>query len=172
MPAGGCWRRSSAASLWAVQTPQVVPAPTSCAGRSPGRDLERAYDDAQLVEAAGGDVRIVEAPRHNFKVTTPHDLRIAELLLAERGDAGSARLLTDYHTHLRPDDTEATAERYFTERNVRPLPRGGRRARRLRPRVLRARAPLPRRRSTSGAIRSGRRTPSTTWTPTSSSCCG
>ena len=27
-------------------------------------------------------------------------------------------MLTDYHMHLRPDDTEATAERYFTERNV------------------------------------------------------
>jgi histidinol-phosphatase (PHP family) len=27
-------------------------------------------------------------------------------------------LLTDYHTHLRPDDTGATAARYFTERNV------------------------------------------------------
>jgi histidinol-phosphatase (PHP family) len=27
-------------------------------------------------------------------------------------------LLTDYHMHLRPDDTEATAERYFTARNV------------------------------------------------------
>jgi histidinol-phosphatase (PHP family) len=26
--------------------------------------------------------------------------------------------LTDYHTHLRPDDTDATAERYFTEANV------------------------------------------------------
>ena len=26
--------------------------------------------------------------------------------------------LTDYHTHLRPDDPEATAEAYFTERNV------------------------------------------------------
>ena len=45
-------------------------------------DLERAYDDAQLVEAAGGDVRIVEAPRQNLKVTTAHDLRVAALLLS------------------------------------------------------------------------------------------
>jgi histidinol-phosphatase (PHP family) len=28
-------------------------------------------------------------------------------------------LLTDYHTHLRPDTTESTAERFFTEDNVR-----------------------------------------------------
>ena len=27
-------------------------------------------------------------------------------------------MLTDYHTHLRPDDTAATAEEFFTERNV------------------------------------------------------
>jgi 2-C-methyl-D-erythritol 4-phosphate cytidylyltransferase len=32
----------------------------------------------------GGDIRIVEAPRHNLKVTTEQDLRIAELLLAGR----------------------------------------------------------------------------------------
>ena len=111
-----------------------------------GPDLERAYDDAQLVEDAGGDVRIVEAPRHNLKVTSPTDLRIAELLLADRhgDDRGSRpRLLTDYHTHLRPDDPEATAERYFTEAQRGPLPRGGSRARRLGHRVLGARAPLP-----------------------------
>ena len=38
----------------------------------------------RLVEDAGGDVRIVEAPRQNLKVTSPTDLRIAELLLADR----------------------------------------------------------------------------------------
>jgi histidinol-phosphatase (PHP family) len=27
-------------------------------------------------------------------------------------------MLTDYHVHLRPDDTDASAERYFTEENV------------------------------------------------------
>jgi 2-C-methyl-D-erythritol 4-phosphate cytidylyltransferase len=71
------------ANLWAVQTPQVFkadvlrPALASAA-------LERAYDDAQLVEAAGGDVRVVEAPRENMKVTTPFELRVAELLLSSR----------------------------------------------------------------------------------------
>jgi 2-C-methyl-D-erythritol 4-phosphate cytidylyltransferase len=69
--------------LWAVQTPQVFTfaALSSAVGRG---DLERAYDDAQLVEAVGGDVRIVEAPRENLKVTTPHDLRVAALLLRDR----------------------------------------------------------------------------------------
>jgi 2-C-methyl-D-erythritol 4-phosphate cytidylyltransferase len=77
------------ASLWAVQTPQVFRAEVlRRALARPG--LDRAYDDAQLVEAAGGDVRIVEAPRHNLKVTTPTDLRIAALLLAERRNAPPA----------------------------------------------------------------------------------
>ncbi len=32
----------------------------------------------------GGTVHVVPAPRENLKVTTPHDLRVAELLLRER----------------------------------------------------------------------------------------
>lgn len=67
-------------SLWAVQTPQVFQVPPLARALADA-DLERAYDDAQLVEAAGGDVRIVEAPRQNFKVTTAHDLRVAAALL-------------------------------------------------------------------------------------------
>jgi 2-C-methyl-D-erythritol 4-phosphate cytidylyltransferase len=70
-------------TLWAVQTPQVFqPGPLRKAlGRG---DLARATDDAQLVEAVGGDIRVVEAPRQNLKVTSEQDLRIAELLLSER----------------------------------------------------------------------------------------
>jgi 2-C-methyl-D-erythritol 4-phosphate cytidylyltransferase len=70
-------------NLWAVQTPQVFDAEILRRALA-GPELDRAYDDAQLVEDAGGDVRIVEAPRHNLKVTSPTDLRIAELLLADR----------------------------------------------------------------------------------------
>jgi len=72
------------AQLWVVQTPQVFRSASLARALSEG-DLSRASDDAQLVEAVGGDVRLVEAPRHNLKVTTPLDVRIAELLLAERG---------------------------------------------------------------------------------------
>jgi 2-C-methyl-D-erythritol 4-phosphate cytidylyltransferase len=70
-------------NLWAIQTPQVFRADVLRAAMA-SAELDRAYDDAQLVEAAGGDVRIVEAPRDNLKVTTPFDLRVAELLLASR----------------------------------------------------------------------------------------
>ena len=69
--------------LWAIQTPQVFGSDILRTALEQG-DLSRAYDDAQLVESIGGDVRIVEAPRHNFKVTTQHDLRVAEWLLEER----------------------------------------------------------------------------------------
>jgi 2-C-methyl-D-erythritol 4-phosphate cytidylyltransferase len=70
-------------TLWAVQTPQVFRASALREALARG-ELERAYDDAQLVEAIGGDVRVVEAPRDNLKVTTPFDLEVAGLLLAAR----------------------------------------------------------------------------------------
>jgi 2-C-methyl-D-erythritol 4-phosphate cytidylyltransferase len=73
--------------LWAVQTPQAFAAPALRPALA-GGDLDSAYDDAQLVEAMGGDVRVVEAPRENLKVTTPLDLRVAELLVRERVSAG------------------------------------------------------------------------------------
>jgi 2-C-methyl-D-erythritol 4-phosphate cytidylyltransferase len=69
-------------TLWAVQTPQVFqPGPLRRALAE--GDLTRATDDAQLVEAVGGDIRVVEAPRRNLKVTNELDLRVAELLLGQ-----------------------------------------------------------------------------------------
>jgi 2-C-methyl-D-erythritol 4-phosphate cytidylyltransferase len=68
--------------LWAVQTPQAFRADVLHRALAAGEDvLRQATDDAWLVERAGGRVRLVEAPASNFKVTTPHDLRVAELLL-------------------------------------------------------------------------------------------
>jgi 2-C-methyl-D-erythritol 4-phosphate cytidylyltransferase len=46
--------------------------------------LAAATDDAWLIEQAGGVVRVVDAAAQNIKVTTATDLRLAELLLAER----------------------------------------------------------------------------------------
>jgi 2-C-methyl-D-erythritol 4-phosphate cytidylyltransferase len=70
--------------LWAAQTPQLFRVE---ALRSALADAERrvaATDEASLVEAGGGRVLIHPAPPQNLKVTTPLDLRLAELLLAER----------------------------------------------------------------------------------------
>jgi 2-C-methyl-D-erythritol 4-phosphate cytidylyltransferase len=72
-------------ALWAVQTPQVFR--RGALGRAlaqPDDVLAAATDDAGLVEQAGGRVHVVESPAGNLKVTTPTDLRLAELLLKER----------------------------------------------------------------------------------------
>ncbi|HTW11142.1 MAG TPA: 2-C-methyl-D-erythritol 4-phosphate cytidylyltransferase, partial [Solirubrobacteraceae bacterium] len=71
--------------LWAVQTPQVFrhEALTRALAASPEL-LAAATDDAWLVEQQGGSVAILPAPPENFKITTPLDLRLAELLLAQR----------------------------------------------------------------------------------------
>ncbi len=73
------------ATLWRVQTPQVFRRAALESGLAAPEDvLAAATDDAWLVERDGGRVRVVEAPASNLKVTTEVDLRLAELLLAER----------------------------------------------------------------------------------------
>jgi len=71
--------------LWAAQTPQVfrVEALRRALEGDPAQ-IESATDEAMIVEAAGGRVLIHPAPPENLKVTTSLDLRVAELLLAER----------------------------------------------------------------------------------------
>ena len=71
--------------LWAVQTPQVFRrAALEDALAQPEHVLAAATDDAGLVEARRGVVRVVESSARNLKVTTPTDLKLAELLLADR----------------------------------------------------------------------------------------
>jgi 2-C-methyl-D-erythritol 4-phosphate cytidylyltransferase len=71
--------------LWAVQTPQVFRrAALERALDVPAEQLARATDDAWLIERSGGRVIVVPASGENLKVTTPFDLRVAELLLEER----------------------------------------------------------------------------------------
>lgn len=72
-------------ALWAVQTPQAFRRAALVAALAAPEDrLAAATDDASLVERAGGSVHVVESPAENVKVTTPVDLRLAELLLEER----------------------------------------------------------------------------------------
>jgi 2-C-methyl-D-erythritol 4-phosphate cytidylyltransferase len=71
--------------LWAVQTPQVFRrAALQRALNAPADVLAAATDDAGLVERTGGTVEVVESSAENLKVTTPVDLRLAEILLHER----------------------------------------------------------------------------------------
>ena len=69
-----------------VQTPQFFQAEV----------LRRAYeqsfsplftDDASVVEAAGGEVTLIEGEVQNIKITTTIDLTIAEAILAEKDEA-------------------------------------------------------------------------------------
>ena len=69
--------------LWAVQTPQVFRA--DALRRALDVDdatLAAATDDAALVEAIGGTIRLVEAPQENIKITRPADLVIADVLMS------------------------------------------------------------------------------------------
>jgi 2-C-methyl-D-erythritol 4-phosphate cytidylyltransferase len=71
--------------LWAIQTPQAFRREAlERALALPDDTVAAATDDAVLIESLGGRVGIVEAPRENLKVTTPLDLRVAELLLGAR----------------------------------------------------------------------------------------
>jgi 2-C-methyl-D-erythritol 4-phosphate cytidylyltransferase len=72
--------------LWAVQTPQVFRRDALDAALRDASDelLGAATDDAWLVERRGGAVAVVEGSHDNLKVTTPLDLRVAEMILRER----------------------------------------------------------------------------------------
>jgi 2-C-methyl-D-erythritol 4-phosphate cytidylyltransferase len=72
-------------ALWAAQTPQVfrVEALRKALSTDPKR-LQAATDEAMMVEVAGGRVLIHPSSGENLKVTTPLDLKLAELLLTER----------------------------------------------------------------------------------------
>ena len=84
-PDGGVLRTLDRSALWRIQTPQVFAADAlRRALDAPAEVLEAATDDSMLVEAAGGRVRVVEAPPENIKVTRAVDLALAEALLRDR----------------------------------------------------------------------------------------
>ena len=70
------------AGLWRAQTPQAFPRRmiVDAYARAAAEGVT-ATDDAALVERFGGRVVVVEGSGRNLKVTTPEDLRLAELLL-------------------------------------------------------------------------------------------
>jgi 2-C-methyl-D-erythritol 4-phosphate cytidylyltransferase len=69
--------------LWAAQTPQVFRGEALREALAADPQLvAAATDEAMLVEASGGRVLIESSATENLKVTTPSDLRLAELLLS------------------------------------------------------------------------------------------
>lgn len=71
-------------SLRAIQTPQIFDKDLLRAAlRLAQKDNAAVTDDCSAVERMGMSVKIVEGDERNLKVTTPIDLKIAELLLEE-----------------------------------------------------------------------------------------
>lgn len=70
------------ARLWRAQTPQGFPRELlERAYARAGARASEATDEAALVEACGGTVRLVPDTIRNLKVTTPDDLALAERLV-------------------------------------------------------------------------------------------
>ena len=71
-------------TLFAVQTPQVFDFDLLRAAlKKAEQENAQVTDDCSAVERMGMSVKIVEGDERNIKVTTPLDLKIAELLLEE-----------------------------------------------------------------------------------------
>lgn len=71
-------------TLQAIQTPQVFDVDLlKTALRKADEDKAEVTDDCSAVERLNMSVKLVEGDERNIKVTTPMDLKIAELLLEE-----------------------------------------------------------------------------------------
>lgn len=71
--------------LWAAQTPQIFRRQAlEKAFDVPDEILEKATDDAFLVERASGKVKMVPGSRENIKLTEPLDMVIAEQIIKRR----------------------------------------------------------------------------------------
>ena len=66
--------------LWLVQTPQAFQL-RALRDAYKALDKQEVTDDCQAVELAGGEVKIIENRKPNFKITTIEDLQIAGALL-------------------------------------------------------------------------------------------
>lgn len=71
--------------LWMAQTPQGFKRDliVNAYGKIKDTDAELT-DDAEVVEKAGHTVEVVSGSYDNIKITTPEDLKLAELLLVKR----------------------------------------------------------------------------------------
>ena len=83
--AGGLVRNTpDRSSLMAIQTPQVFDYDLLKAALKKAKENDAPItDDCSAVERLGMSVKIVEGDERNIKVTTPMDLKIAQLLLED-----------------------------------------------------------------------------------------
>lgn len=84
--------------LMAVQTPQAFKKELYLYAMEKARSRGKRYtDDCQLVEAAGGKVKLTPASYRNFKLTTPEDMLLARAMV---GDGGRGmRIGSGYDVH-------------------------------------------------------------------------
>jgi 2-C-methyl-D-erythritol 4-phosphate cytidylyltransferase len=72
-------------TLWAVQTPQVFRYETIYAAyEKASKESFYSTDDSALVEKYGGRIKMVMGSYKNIKITTPEDLKVAELFIEMR----------------------------------------------------------------------------------------
>jgi 2-C-methyl-D-erythritol 4-phosphate cytidylyltransferase len=77
-------RTQPRSKLWRAQTPQGFPRKMLEEAHARAAKLgRRATDDSALVESMGYTVRVVPDSSRNIKITTPEDLRLAELLAGD-----------------------------------------------------------------------------------------
>ncbi|HZR45588.1 MAG TPA: 2-C-methyl-D-erythritol 4-phosphate cytidylyltransferase [Candidatus Manganitrophaceae bacterium] len=81
--------------IWSMQTPQAFRLSLLIeACRKAAGDGFYGTDEAMLVERIGVPIRCIQGSSENIKITTPSDLKIAELLLSSRSasDRGADRV--------------------------------------------------------------------------------
>lgn len=87
-------------SAWLIQTPQVFHRDVIVAAYH--HAFQRgiiATDDSALVELLGKPISVVMGSRKNFKITTPEDLELAELLLKDQIRPSQMKIGTGYDVH-------------------------------------------------------------------------
>ncbi len=87
--------------LFAIQTPQAFQKELYLYALSRAEEQGKSYtDDCQLIEAAGGKVRLTEGDYRNSKLTTPEDLPVLQALVGEIRTGGtSMRIGYGYDVH-------------------------------------------------------------------------
>ena len=86
--------------LWAVQTPQAFSLALYREALGKARAAGQSYtDDCQLIEAAGGKVKLTMGDYRNIKLTTPEDLLAARAYLGGEGGEKTVRIGYGYDVH-------------------------------------------------------------------------
>ena len=86
--------------LWAVQTPQAFSLALYREALGKARAAGQSYtDDCQLIEAAGGSVKLTMGDYRNIKLTTPEDLLAARAYLGGEGGKKTVRIGYGYDVH-------------------------------------------------------------------------